>query len=194
MRLNALSSWEPPLGSSLSAPGLWSDNTPAKDPLLCLCQETFDDLARCVFALALEGGPAVFWCRAALQCISPPILSSPAVGCRKKITSQCHCWFIKLNCFLLLCVLCLSGTSWECLEPECHNWKQGTQQGSVLLKCLFNVIMVSFVGNLYSPLSVQSLAMTSRTASLSVFIEEQIMTNCGKMYFFFLLTPFSLWL
>lgn len=145
---------------------------------------------RCVFALTLEGGPAVFWCCAALQCISPPVLSSPAVGCRKKITSQCHCWFIKLNCFLLLCVLCLSGTSWECLEPECHSLKQGTQHWSVLLKCLFNVITVSFVGNLYSPLSVKSLAMTSRTASLSVFIEEQIMTNCGKMFIF--LTPFSL--
>lgn len=70
--------------------------------------------------------------------------------------------------------------------------KQGTQHWSVLLKCLFNVIKVSFVGNLYSPLSVQSLAMTSRTASLSVFIEEQIMTNCGKMFIF--LTPFFLYL
>lgn len=138
--------------SSLCALGLWSDNTPVKDTLLCSCQETFDDLVCCVFGVTLERGPAVFWCCAALQCTSPPVLSSPAVGCRKKITSQCHCWFIKLNCFLLSCVLCLSGTSWECLE--CHNLKQGTQHWSGLLNCFFNVITVSFVGNLYYLLSM----------------------------------------
>lgn len=166
-------------------------------PSLCSCQETFDDLARCVFAVTLEGGPAVFWCCAALQCTSPPVLSSPAVGCRKKITSRCHCWFIKLNCFLLSCVPCLSGTSWECLEHECHSLKQGTQHWSGLLNCFFNVITVSFVGNLYSLLSVQSMAITLYAASLSVFIEEEIMTKWGKMFIFrmhFSLVLISFWL
>lgn len=198
MRLQALSSCKPPWGSSLSAPGLWSDNTPVKDPLLCSCQGTFDDLARCVFAVTLEGGPAVFWCRAALQCTSPPTLSSPAVGCRKKITSQCHCWFIKLNCFLLSCVLCLSGTSWEGLEPKWHILKQSPQHRSGLLNCFFDVVTLCFVGNLYSLLSVQSMAMTSHTASLFVFIEEQIMTNCGEIFIFltsfFPLVLISLWI
>lgn len=36
----------------------------------------------------------------------------------EKITSW-HLWhFIKQNCFLLLCLLCFSQTSWEPLDPE----------------------------------------------------------------------------
>lgn len=127
-----------------------------------------------------------FWCCAALQCTSPPVLSSPAVGCRKKITSQCHCWFIKLNCFLLSCVLCLSRTSWECLEPKYHNLKQDTQHWSGLLNCFFNMITVFFIGDLYSLCAVIGHDFT-QCITVYVLKMSKLWQTEGKYSFFWLL-------
>lgn len=161
-----LNSWNPPWGSSLSGPSLRSE---ASLRMTLFSAHVKKPQWPCTLRLRCYPGgrPSSFWCCAALQCISPPVLSSPAVGCCKKITSRCHCWFIKLNCFLLLCVLCLSGTSWESLEPEhgncsrVHNCRSSWNVFSTLSLSLF-------FGNLYCLLSLLSLAMTSHSASLSV--------------------------
>lgn len=137
------------------------------------------------------GRPSSFWCCAALQCISPPVLSSRAVGCCKKITSRCHCWFIKLNCFLLLCVLWLSGTSWESLEPEhgncslVHNCRSSWNVFSASSLSLF------FGQSLLSALCAvvgHDFTLCIAVCASSVLKEEQIMSNWKKI---FLLVTFS---
>lgn len=123
----------------------------ASDKKLLL--RNLDDLACCVFTVTLEGGPAAFG--AVLHCSTSVFLM---------ITSLCHCWFIKLNCFLLLCVLSYSGTSWESLDPEHNN--SNTVHSPWNFPAFYSQASLIWFTN--SLLSFLSLAITSLSASQSV--------------------------
>ncbi len=159
-------------------PDLWSETPPENDS-----PNSLKPWWPCVLPLhCCPGGrPSSFWCCAALQCISLFVVSSWTVGCCKKITSLCHCWFITLNCFLLLCILCSSGTSRESLDPEhdasCRIQCCITEYSTWHSDFLIYAIKQLFFCNLYLfminfPVLGHNLTVCLTVCVLSVLIEE----------------------